>query len=218
MDHSLKPFVIGICGGTCSGKTTICDLIGSSFEDDVTTIKTDSYYKGGNSKTNFDHPNSIDWDILKDDLKKLIAGHDVDIPVYDFATHCRKKETQRLKPKRIILVEGILIFWQEELRNLFDLRVFVEAGSVVRFQRRLDRDIKERGRLPDEVTYRWNKFVGPCHHCFVEPTSKFAHITLHNNEPNSFEKPPQVIQIDIIMTYIEKKLATSVEEIPVLSY
>lgn len=208
-DHLTEPFLIGICGGTCSGKTTICDIIGSNFENDVIIIKQDSYYKGGNINTNFDHPDSLEFSLLINHLKKLMQGEEVDVPVYDFTTHSRKKATKRVKPNKIIVVEGILIFWHEELVNLFDLKVFVDANSVVRYQRRVDRDTNERGRDENEVKKRWITHVGKCHDRFVEPTKSSAHLTIHNSEPNSFGKPPQVVQIDIILTYVSKKISQS---------
>jgi uridine kinase len=204
---SKKPFVIGICGGTCSGKTTICDILCNNYEKDITSFKLDSYYKGGNEKTNFDHPDSLDWTLAISDLVKLIEGYNVNIPSYDFTTHSRSEKSTFVKPKRIIVVEGILIFYKEELRKLLDLRIFVEAGSVVRYQRRLGRDTKDRGRTEKEVITRWNNFVGPCHDMYVEPTKQYAHITIHNNQEGAFDEPLQAIQLDMLMSYVDKKLS-----------
>lgn len=203
---SEKPFVIGICGGTCSGKTTICDILGKNYNKDITSFKLDSYYKGGNEKTNFDHPDSLDWNLAINDLLKLIEGSSINIPIYDFTTHSRSEKSTFVKSKRIIVVEGILIFYKEELRKLLDLRIFVEAGSVIRFQRRLSRDRKERGRNEKEVMERWNNYVGPCHDMYVEPTKQYAHITIHNNQDGAFDEPLQAIQLDMLMSYVDKKL------------
>ena len=201
-----KPFVIGVCGGSCGGKTTYCDIIKKQFNDNVTVIKQDWYYKGGDASTNFDHPDSLEFSYMIKQLKQLINGEEIDAPLYDFSTHSRKKETTRIKPTKVIVIDGILIFNIKELLELFDLKLYIEADLDVRYRRRKDRDIKERGRDEKEVNTRWDRDVKSCHMEFVEPSKRYANIIINNSKHKSFEQPTQIVQIDMILTYIKEKI------------
>jgi uridine kinase len=182
-----KSYIIGVAGGSCSGKTRCTESIAQHLhEDDVTILSQDSYYFGGSPETNYDVPESIDFPLLISDLKKLIAGEEIDSPIYDFSTHSRKEETKRLKPKRIIIVEGILIFTQEELRNLFNLKVFISSHGELAFCRRLERDVKERGRTQKEVIDRYFRDVLASSKKYVEPSENFCDIVLKNNLQGKF--------------------------------
>nr|QBK88859.1 MAG: phosphoribulokinase / uridine kinase family protein [Mimivirus LCMiAC01] len=196
-------FIIGVCGGSCGGKTTICDIIKAKLGDNVAIIKQDSYYKGGGPSTNFDHPDAIEFSFMIDQLKKLSSGTPIKEPIYDFETHSRKKETQYIKPAKIIIVDGILIFSKQELLDLFDLRLYVDADMDTRYRRRLNRGIKEWHRNIDEIDMRWDRDVKPCHLKYVEPSKCHAHIIINNDKTNSLKQRTQMIQIEIIETYIE---------------
>lgn len=177
--------VIGIAGGTGSGKTTITQEIAKRLGDEVTVITHDSYYCEHHSMTydervllNYDHPDSYDTDMLVKDLLDLKAGKSVDIPVYDYTIHDRSDETLRVNPARVIIVEGIMVFHAEELRNLMDIKVFVDADADVRILRRILRDVKERGRSLDSVINQYLSTVKPMHEAFVEPSKKHADIII----------------------------------------
>ncbi|NNE65800.1 MAG: uridine kinase [Pyrinomonadaceae bacterium] len=178
--------IIGICGGTGSGKTTmarsIVERVGS---ENVNLIEQDSYYKNlvslpldARRDANFDHPDSLDIDNLTEDLNALRAGRTIEIPVYDFTTHTRKDEPLRLEPRPITLLEGILIFTVPELREIMDLKIFLDADSDTRLLRRIRRDIKERGRTLEQTLLQYEKTIRPMHHEYVEPTKEFADIVI----------------------------------------
>jgi uridine kinase len=180
------PFLLGVAGGSGSGKTyfsrALVDKLNTCFGEDVCElVYQDNFYidqskrfdhDGGS--VNFDHPDSIDFSLLASCLKKLKAGERADIPVYDFATHTRKPQTLTAHPKKIIVVDGILIFHANEVCSLFDERIFFETPEELRFQRRLERDVKERGRKADGVHQQFFKQVKPMHDLYVEPSKKFA--------------------------------------------
>jgi len=181
------PLVIGIAGGSGSGKSCISDeVIGRIGSEKVTKIAHDSYYKDLNhlsfddrAKTNFDHPNALDTERLVEDLKKLKRGLSVHVPVYDFATHSRLADrTVEVSPGSIILLDGILIFDSVELRDLIDMKIFVDTDPDIRFIRRLKRDTIERGRTLEEVTAQYLSTVRPMHIQFVEPTKRYADIII----------------------------------------
>jgi uridine kinase len=203
----IKPFyIIGVCGGSCSGKTTLANFINSSF-DEVTTIKQDWYYKGGNSETNFDHPDSIDFEFMIEQINDLLNGKEIMAPIYDFSTHSRKKhEITVIKPSKILVIEGILIFHHTKLNELFNLKIYVDAGLDTRFYRRLERDLFERGRTREEVINSWKKFVKPCHINYVEPSGETAHIRINNDGDKLFDNPSDIVQIKMIQVFIEYKL------------
>ncbi len=185
--------VIGISGGTASGKTTIAHQIINEFpEDEVGYISQDSYYKSLESlnhdqraKINFDHPSSIDFDLLIEHLRNLKANKVIQQPVYSFALHDQTEETITTPPKKVIIIEGILIFTHPDLRNLLDIKIFIDTDSDERLIRRLKRDISERGRDMEEVLNRYQTTIKPMHQQFIEPTKEYADIIISNNQFNS---------------------------------
>lgn len=199
--------IIGIAGGTGSGKTTVVNqIIHQLPTNEVCVISQDSYYKATDdlsyderTKINFDHPRSIDFELLVAQLKSLKEGKVVEQPVYSFVTHNRTSDTIKTHPRKVILVEGILIFNSEELRNLFDIKVFVHAETDERLIRRLRRDIAERGRDIDEVLNRYQDTLKPMHQQFIEPTKNYADIIIPNDRYNT-------VAIDIVRTVINERL------------
>jgi len=199
--------IIGIAGGTGSGKTTVVNqIIHQLPTNEVCVISQDSYYKATDdlsyderTKINFDHPRAIDFELLVAQLKSLKEGKVVEQPVYSFVTHNRTSDTIKTHPRKVILVEGILIFNNEELRNLFDIKVFVHAETDERLIRRLRRDIAERGRDIDEVLNRYQDTLKPMHQQFIEPTKNYADIIIPNDRYNT-------VAIDIVRTVINERL------------
>jgi len=183
--------VIGIAGGTGSGKTTITQKLREHFGDDVAVIYHDNYYKAHHdlsyeerSRLNYDHPNAFDTDRLVEDLKKLRAGQSIECPVYDYTIHDRSRETLVIHPARVIIVEGILIFHEPALRDLMDIKLFVDTDADVRILRRIRRDVKERGRSLDSVIDQYLTTVKPMHEAFVEPSKKFADVIIPEGGQN----------------------------------
>ena len=178
--------IIGICGGTGSGKTTIARrIIESVGRESVILIEQDSYYRNladmpldERHQANFDHPDSIDSDMLMNHLKRLKSGDSIEMPVYDFVSHTRRAATDHIEPKPVVLVEGILIFSEPRILNLLDVRVFVDTPDDIRFIRRLQRDIKERGRTTESVIAQYYATVRPMHFDFVEPSKRHADIII----------------------------------------
>lgn len=202
--------IIGIAGGTGSGKTTVVRKIKNLMkEEDVAVISQDSYYKDSSHLTpeqkavnNFDHPNSIDWDLLVSDLAKLRSGQAIESPVYSYITCSRSKtETVHVEPATIIIVEGILIFTNEELRKLFDISIFVDADADDRLGRVIQRDIEERGKTVQQVLKRYQETVKPMHLQFIEPSKRYADIIVPQGGHNR-------VAISIIIATIEKALLT----------
>ncbi len=199
--------IIGIAGGTGSGKTTVVNqIIHQLPTNEVCVISQDSYYKATDdlsyderTKINFDHPRAIDFELLVAQLKSLKEGKVVEQPVYSFVTHNRTSDTIKTHPRKVILVEGILIFNSEELRNLFDIKVFVHAETDERLIRRLRRDIAERGRDINEVLNRYQDTLKPMHQQFIEPTKNYADIIIPNDRYNT-------VAIDIVRTVINERL------------
>ena len=199
--------IIGITGGTGCGKTTVVDqIIGELPADEVAVISQDSYYKDLSHltmeervKVNFDHPNSIDFELLAQHLHDLKQGKTILQPVYSFVAHNRTKEFVETAPRKVVIVEGILIMTHPELRALFDIKIFVHADSDERLMRRLKRDIKERGRDLEEVLNRYQQTLKPMHEQFIEPTKEYADIIIPNNHYNT-------VAVDIVRTIINDKL------------
>ncbi len=199
--------VIGIAGGTGSGKTTVVNqIINELPEKDVTVISQDSYYKATDdltyderAKINFDHPRAIDFKLLVAHLIELRKGNTIEQPVYSFATHNRTKDTIKTHPSKVIIVEGILILSKRKLRELLDIKVFVHADSDERLIRRLKRDIQERARDMDEVLQRYQETLKPMHEQFIEPMKEYADIIIPNNKYNT-------VAVDIVKTIISEKL------------
>lgn len=184
--------IIGIYGGTGSGKTTIVNMIASHFSsNDIEIISQDSYYKDNSDisyedrcKLNFDHPDAIDFNLLYKHLKNLRKGETVEQPIYDFKIHNRLKKTIQIKPKKILILEGILIMCHAEIRSIFDLKIFINANSKTRMERRIKRDIVERGRSRDEVLKRYIETLKPMHEKFIEPTKIYANYIIENQFNN----------------------------------
>lgn len=181
-----KTLLIGISGGTGSGKSTVTKkLVELIKEENVAVIEEDSYYKDQSNisfeervKTNYDHPFAFDNRLLIEHLKDLKSGKSIEKPLYDFELHNRKKETLLVEAKEVVILEGILILSEEEIRDLLDIKVFVDTDSDVRIIRRILRDIKERGRSLDSVIYQYMKTVRPAHLQFIEPSKKYADIII----------------------------------------
>jgi uridine kinase len=178
--------LIGVAGGSGSGKTTvvrrIVDAIGPN---EVVVLHHDSYYRDAShlpmeerARINYDHPNSLETELLIEHLVALRAGEAVEVPVYDFAHHVRTAETQKAEPRPVIILDGILILWDQRLRDLMDVRLFVDADADVRLGRRLRRDMKERDRSPDSVLNQYMATVRPMHLEFVEPSKRYADVII----------------------------------------
>ena len=199
--------VIGICGGTGCGKTTVVNQIVNDLpQGEVTVLSQDHYYKDTSeltyeerTKINFDHPNSIDFDLLLEQLTALKEGKTLEQPIYSFVEHNRTKETVTTSPRKVVIVEGILVFTNPQLRDLFDIKIYVHADSDERLTRRLKRDIAERGRDLNEVLNRYQDTLKPMHQQFIEPTKEFADIIVPNNRYNT-------VAVDIVKTIINEKL------------
>ncbi|MFK7782860.1 uridine kinase [Psychroserpens sp.] len=199
--------IIGIAGGTGCGKTTVVNQILNELpEGEVGIISQDSYYKDTSHlsydervKINFDHPRSIDFELLESHLKQLRNGETIDQPVYSFVKHNRTGDTIRTLPRKVMIVEGILILTNPELRDMFDIKIFVHADSDERLIRRLKRDISERGRDINEVLTRYQNTLKPMHQQFIEPMKEYADIIIPNNKYNT-------VAVDIVRTIINEKL------------
>lgn len=199
--------IIGIAGGTGSGKTTVVNQILNELpNDEVGVISQDSYYHETDNlsyeertKINFDHPRAIDFDLLVEQLTDLKNGKVIDQPIYSFVTHNRTKDTIATHPKKVMIVEGILIFNNQQLRDLCDIKIFVHADADERLIRRTRRDIQERGRDINEVLSRYQDTLKPMHEQFIEPTKNFADIIIPNDRHNT-------VAIDIVRTVINEKL------------
>ncbi|WP_026670634.1 uridine kinase [Butyrivibrio sp. AE3006] len=186
-----KVCVVGIAGGSASGKTTIVNRIREKFGDDIVVISHDSYYKAHNdlsyderSRLNYDHPSSFDTELLIEDVKKLKRGEEIDIPVYDYAIHNRSEQTIHVVPKPVILLEGILILENKELRDLMDVKVFVDTDADERLMRRIRRDTIERARSVDSVLTQYGETVKPMHEQFIEPSKKYADLIIPRGGEN----------------------------------
>ncbi|WP_298239042.1 uridine kinase [uncultured Algibacter sp.] len=199
--------VIGIAGGTGCGKTTVVNQILNELPDgEVGIISQDSYYKDTSHLSyeervniNFDHPRSIDFDLLASHLEKLKNKEPIHQPVYSFVKHNRTGDTILTHPRKVMIVEGILILTNPELRDMFDIKIFVHADSDERLIRRLKRDISERGRDLDEVLNRYKTTLKPMHDQFIEPMKEYADIIIPNNKYNT-------VAVDIVRTIITEKL------------
>lgn len=184
----INPLIIGLAGGTGSGKTTVVRKIMQNLNDDnVLVISQDNYYKAHKdlsfeerSQINFDHPRSIDFDLLTQHIRELKEGKTIQQPVYSFITHDRTDETLITPPKEVIIIEGILVLTYSELRNLLDVKIFVHADADERLIRRIQRDIRERGRDLDEVLNRYRTTLKPMHEQFIEPSKAYADIIIPN--------------------------------------
>ena len=183
--------VIGIAGGTGSGKTTLMNNLIRTFSEDVTVLSHDNYYKRHDDLTyeercqlNYDEPAALETDLMAYHLDLLRQGQAIDCPVYDFTVHNRSDKTVRIVPKKVIIVEGILIFENEALRDLMDIRIFVDTDADVRLCRRIKRDVNKRGRSLESVLMQYQQTVKPMHEKYVEPSKKFAHMVVPEGGKN----------------------------------
>ena len=200
--------IIGICGGTGSGKTTVANrILESVSRDEVIFLQQDSYYRNLDqlpldirNVVNFDHPDAIDNDLLVEHLRALKRGEAVELPVYDFKNNARRAETLHLEPPAIIIIEGILIFADERLRAEMDLKVFVDTPDDIRFIRRLRRDIAERGRTVESVCEQYEATVRPMHMQFVEPSKRHADVIIPEGGHN-------LVSIDLISGRVRERIA-----------
>ena len=199
----MKTVVISVAGGSGSGKTTVSNKIVKNFKKkDVRIIKLDDYYKrldmplSEREKVNYDHPDSLDFDLFVKQINDLINGKSIEKPLYDYSIHQRKEETEYIEPSRILVLEGILVLQDERIRKLSDIKVYVDTDSDIRFIRRMTRDINERGRSVESVVTQYLTTVKPMHEAFVEKTKKYADIII----PNDF-------QHDVAVDLLESKIS-----------
>lgn len=198
--------VIGIAGGTGSGKTTLMRNIMNQFEGMVTVLSHDNYYKRRDELTfeersnlNYDEPDAIETSLMVEHLSQLRQGKAIDCPVYDFTRHNRSNETIRLEPKPVIVVEGILIFENQPLRDLMDIRLFVDTDADVRLCRRIKRDVNKRGRTLESVLTQYQTTVKPMHEKYVEPSKKYANLVIPEGGKNT-------VALDMILGRIQRHL------------
>ncbi len=207
MPAGAAPLVIGIAGGSGSGKTTVANAILERVgAHRIAYLPHDAYYKDlgalpppQRSQINFDHPNSLETELLDHHVRELRAGRPISLPVYDFTTHTRTEQTIRIEPKRVIIVEGILIFVEQSLRELFDIKIYVDTDPDIRFIRRLQRDITERGRSTSSVIHQYLTTVRPMHLEFVEPSKRYADVMIPEGGYNT-------VALDMLIARIEALL------------
>jgi uridine kinase len=207
MTKTSKKILIGIAGGTASGKTSVAKAITEDLpKDEIALVEQDSYYVDLSNMSqeernafNFDHPDAINFDLAKSHLTSLIKGHPIEVPIYDYTTHTVSGETMPLKDQHVVIVEGILALHDKDLRNMMDIKIYVDAPDDIRIIRRLTRDISNRGRTMESVIDQYNKTVRPMHVQFVEPTKRFADIIVPNGAKNT-------VAIDILRTKIKDLL------------
>lgn len=201
-----KIIVIGIAGGSGSGKTTLMKSLLARFQDDVTVLSHDNYYRPyeeltieERQKVNYDHPDAFDTDMMIEHLRQLKAGHAIECPVYDYTTYSRMKETTHLEPRKVILVEGILIFENKTLCSLLDIKLFVDTDADVRLIRRIRRDVAKRGRSLESVLSQYLATVKPMHEQFVEPSKKNADLVVLEGGKN-------LVALEMIIDRIQRHI------------
>lgn len=208
MNQPEKPIIIGITGGSGSGKTTIAHEIANQIEanDRIVIMTQDSYYKDNTGlpmserqKINYDHPNAFDMPLLEAQLNQLLHRKPIEMPTYDFTEHTRSDKTVHINPADIIILEGILVLFNEEIRNLMDIKVYVDTDDDIRFIRRLERDMRERGRSLDSVINQYLTTVKPMYHQFIEPTKRYADIIIPEGGENN-------VAIDMLTTKVRSVL------------
>ena len=202
-----RGILIGIAGGTGAGKTLVAQSISEDLgSEEVLIVEQDSYYKdlrniplGEREMRNFDHPDAFDRDLLRTQLESLLGGAEVDMPIYEMRTHTRSPQTVRVKPRRVMILDGILILDDAAVRQLMDIKLYVDADPDIRFIRRLKRDLTERGRTLDQVIRQYESTVRPMHLQFVEPSKRYADLVIPEGGYN-------VVAIDLIKTKIRALL------------
>ena len=209
----MKPIIIGVAGGTASGKTTVSEAILERVgRQHIAYLEHDSYYRDlghlpleERARLNFDHPDALETELLVEHLRRLQAGHPVDVPCYDFATYTRTGQSRRIDPRPVILVEGILIFVDRQLRDMMDVKLYVDTDADLRLIRRLQRDTGERGRTLESVIRQYVETVRPMHLEFVEPSKRYADIIIPSGGFNA-------TAIEMIVARIQNLLASSRDE------
>ena len=210
METHPTPLVIGVAGGTGYGKTTVANVILKRVgKEHIAYLPHDAYYRelgdlphDQRAAVNFDHPNSLETELMIENIQSLKAGHAIELPVYDFSTHSRTGKTIRVEPHRVIIVEGILIFAEPGLRELFDVKLFVDTDPDIRFIRRLTRDITERGRTTENVIHQYMTTVRPMHLEFVEPSKRYANVIIPEGGLNQ-------VAMDMVIARIETLLKSA---------
>jgi uridine kinase len=205
----MKPFVIGVAGGSGSGKTTVVNhIINTVGSSNLVLLQHDSYYRDlkhipfeERTKQNYDHPSSLETELLVRHIHALLEGYSIKLPIYDFTNHVRFEESITQTPKPIILVDGILIFYEKELRELMDIKIFVDTDDDLRLLRRLKRDINDRGRSVNSVLSQYEKFVRPMHLEFVEPSKRYADIIIPHGGENK-------AALEIVNAFISEKISS----------
>lgn len=203
----MEPLIIGVAGGSGSGKTTVVEhIINAIGEEEILLLQHDSYYRDlkhlsfeERTKQNFDHPSSLETELMIRHIEALKEGYQVEIPIYDFSKHIRREETRLAEPKEIILVDGILVFTEKELRELMDIKLYVDTDDDIRLLRRIQRDIVERDRELEHVLSQYQKFVRPMHLEFVEPTKRYADIIIPHGGENK-------VALDMVNALIQERL------------
>lgn len=204
----MEPLIIGVAGGSGAGKTTVVNhIIDTIGEENILVLQHDSYYRDlkhlpfeERTQQNFDHPSSLETELMIRHIKALKEGYQVEVPIYDFTRHIRKEETKLVEPKKVILVDGILIFTEKELRNLLDIKLYVDTDDDIRLLRRIQRDIVERDRKLENVLTQYQKYVRPMHLEFVEPTKRYADIIIPRGGENE-------VALDMVNALIQDRLA-----------
>lgn len=202
-----EPLFIGITGGSGSGKTTIVNKIFAEVpETSIAIIEHDAYYKDQSHltfeercKTNYDHPFAFDTDLLIEHILRLKQGQSIEKPIYDYSIHNRKKERVLVEPKDIIIVEGLLVFYEKRIRDLLDIKIYVDTDADIRLMRRIIRDMNERGRTLDSILNQYANTVRPAHEQFIEPTKKYADIIVTEGGNN-------LVAVDLMVTKIKSLL------------
>ena len=202
----MEPYIVGVAGGSASGKTEIVKTLKKHFADKIEIIEHDNYYFAHDNLTmderaslNYDHPQAFETDLLIEHVKKIINNEEIDIPTYDFTIHTRSSDTLKKSPKPIVIVEGILVLENEELRNLMDMKVFVDCDGDVRLKRRITRDLVERNRTIESILTQYMETVKPMHELFVEPSKKFADLIVPKGGKNK-------VAIDVLINHLTTKL------------
>ena len=200
--------LIGIAGGSASGKSTLAKNISNTFGDSVAILNHDSYYRAQDHlpleervKTNYDHPDAFETDLLLSHLQQLKAGHSVDVPVYDYTIHNRTKATQKILPRRVVILEGILIYSDPRITDMLDMKLYVDTEADIRLLRRIKRDVESRGRTLDSVIRQYEATVKPMHDAFVEPTKRLADLIF----PGGGKNPAA---LSIIYAHIRSELSS----------